>query len=54
MRADTTLGKRFAREPGAGRSGMIVIPALMSNNREMLAALAVHHRLAAIYPPAAS
>jgi putative ABC transport system substrate-binding protein len=32
----------FAREPG---SGMIVIPALMINNRETLAALAASHRL---------
>jgi putative ABC transport system substrate-binding protein len=40
----------FAREPGSGSSGMIVIPALMSSNREMLAAFAVRYRLAAIYP----
>jgi putative ABC transport system substrate-binding protein len=37
----------FAREPG---SGMIVIPAVMINYREMLAALAARHRLPAIYP----
>jgi len=37
----------LAREPD---SGMIVIPALLSNNREMLTALATRHRLPAIYP----
>jgi putative ABC transport system substrate-binding protein len=37
----------FAGEPG---SGIIVIPAVMITNREMLAALAARHRLPAIYP----
>jgi putative ABC transport system substrate-binding protein len=37
----------FAREPG---SGMVVLPAVMIGNRDMLTALATRHRLPAIYP----
>jgi putative ABC transport system substrate-binding protein len=39
--------EKFAHEPGGG---MIVIPAVMINNLEMLTALAARHRLPTIYP----